>query len=103
MSLNDEALALRRALNKNIGYRVLEDDDIVQHGDESICASSLLGDDEEAEWYVMKVADFGDFFGCSVRSLNDPTHNKEMDVEERLFRRKIGKHGEKAKKKRADG
>ncbi len=78
---------IRDLLNGNVGYRVLDDNDVIQRGDESVCSSTLWSGNED--WFVMSDEDFGDMFGRTVRDMNDRKHNKEMDAEERLFRRKV--------------
>lgn len=66
-------------------FGALSDDEIIQRGDETACASMLAAGYDD--WDVMEDADFSEFFGRTVRDMNDPKHNNEMDVSERLFRR----------------
>lgn len=87
MSLKHAYDNLRDIINECHGYRVLEDDDILERGDESVCGSTLWSGNEE--WFVMDDEDFGEFFGRTVRDMNDRAHNDEMDTEERMFRRRI--------------
>lgn len=83
---------LRDAINSCNGYRVLDDDDVIQAGDETVCASTLWSGNEE--WGSIGEDDGETFIGRTVRDMNDAGHNNEMDVEERLFRRKLAPEGE---------
>jgi hypothetical protein len=78
---------LRDLLNGCHGYRVLDDDDVIQRGDETVCGSTLWSGNED--WQVMDDDYFGNDFGRTVADMNNPKVNKEMDAEERLFRRKL--------------
>lgn len=86
MALNARYEELRWIINDCAGYRVLNEDDVLQRGDETVCGSTLLAGHEE--WQTMEEDDFASFFGRTVKDMNDRTHNNEMDTEERLFRRK---------------
>lgn len=77
MSLDDRYVDLRDAINGCIGYRILDDGDVLQVGDETACGSTFLAGNEEFSF--MLDDDFHDLFGMTV----------EMDVRERMFRRKI--------------
>lgn len=90
MTLSSKYAALRDAINDSAGYRILDDDDVIQEGDETTCASLLLSTMFGEDWHRMsrKSEDWRDMIGRTVRDMNDPKHNDEMDVTERLFRRK---------------
>lgn len=68
-------------------FDALGDDDVIQRGDETACASMLAAGWDD--WSEMD-DEFAKYFGRTVRDMNDPQHNNEMDVSERLFRRKSG-------------
>jgi hypothetical protein len=86
VALADRYANLRDVINDCDGYRLLDDDDAIARGDETVCGSTLLGGNED--WHTMEEDDFGEFFGRTVADMNDRKHNNEMDTEERLFRRK---------------
>lgn len=86
MSLRSKYDNLRDIINGCAGYRVLDDDDVIERGDETVCGSTLWSGNED--WHVMEDEDFGSFWGRTVRDMNDRAHNDEMDTEERMFRRR---------------
>lgn len=85
MALFDRYRDLRDLLNSQHLYRVLEDNDVLQAGDETVRASMLESGSEE--WHAMD-HEFENFFGRTVEDMNSEKFNKEMDVKERLFRRR---------------
>jgi hypothetical protein len=87
MSLASRYDNMRDVINECVGYRVLDDDDVLERGDETVCGSTLWSGNEE--WSAMEDEDFASFFGRTVRDMNDRKHNDEMDTEERLFRRRL--------------
>ena len=76
----------RSMINESAGYRILEDDDVLQKGDETVCGSTLYSGAET--WSVVKDEDWGELYGRTVKELNNSKINKEEDFDERLFRRK---------------
>jgi hypothetical protein len=84
VSLLDKYEMVRDALIECTGYRVLGDNDVLQAGDETACASMLFGYYEQ--WQTMD-DEFADYFGQTVAWANDEKRD-EMDATERLFRRK---------------
>lgn len=89
MSLDRRWIALRDAINTCVGYRVLDDDDVLESGDETVCASTLYSGNED--WHRMRRSDFGELFGRTVAEANSSAVNDEVDVGERLFRRRISR------------
>jgi hypothetical protein len=90
MGLDKRYDMLRYAINECVGYRILDDDDVLQPGDETVCGSMILSQFYEG-WHEMGPddEDWREFFGRTVRDMNDRKHNNEMDTEERMFRRKV--------------
>lgn len=76
----------RDMINESAGYRILEDTDVIQKGDETVCGSTLYSGNET--WSVMKDEDFGEFYGRTVKEMNNSKINREEDFDERMFRRK---------------
>lgn len=87
MSRETDRNDLRDMINSCIGYRILDDDDVLQRGDETVCGSTFLAGHEE--FHVMSDDDFHTLFGLTVAQANDRKFNDEMDAEERMFRRKL--------------
>ena len=83
--LESEYRDLRDVINDCAGYRILEDDEFVLRGDETVCGSMLLGEYAEG-WQSMEAEDW--VFGKTVAELNADTSN-DMDASERLFRRRV--------------
>ena len=74
------------------GYRKLEDDDVVQAGDEAACVSTLLSLDNTEGWHEIVPTDDDEEQGLGVyigRSPGSITDADEMDWAERVFRRKV--------------
>lgn len=86
MSLDEDSERLRDVINGCIGYRVLDDDDVIRPSDETARGSTLLSGNEA--WFAMD-DEFKTLFGLTVSDANDREHNDEMDAEERLFRRRL--------------
>lgn len=92
MSLHARYDVLRDVINNCVGYRILDDDDVIREGDETICGSMLLSTKFSEEWHVIEQGDECDcFIGRTVRDMNDSAHNGELDVSERMFRRRLDK------------
>jgi hypothetical protein len=87
MSLYPKYARLRELINDSTGYHILVDDDVLQKGDETVCGSTLYSGNED--WKVMDEKEFSSFFGRTVGEMNSRACNNEMDVEERMFRRKL--------------
>lgn len=88
MTLAADFQSLRDAINDCVGYRILDDDDVLLATDETVCGS-LLYSDYGYEWTALSDDDFAFMVGRTVSDMNDPKHNSEMDVSERMFRRRV--------------
>lgn len=86
MALDYRYKRFRDLINESAGYRILEDTDVIQKGDETVCGSTLYSETET--WSVMKDEDFGEFYGRTVLEMNNSKINREEDFDERMFRRK---------------
>ena len=86
MALLERYARFRDIIEDCAGYVILVDDNTIHLGDETVCASTLIIGTEN--WTIMG-AEFHKFFGRTVRDMNDYKHNTEMDVHERLFRRRF--------------
>jgi hypothetical protein len=86
MALDYKYKRFRDLINESAGYRILEDDDRIQKGDETVCGSTLYAENET--WSVMKDEDWSEFYGRTVKEMNNSKINREEDFDERLFRRK---------------
>jgi hypothetical protein len=68
------------------GYRKLEDDDTLQAGDQTACASMLFTVEFREHW-IDVVPDWNDVLGETIRAVCDD--HGDIDGPDRLFRRKI--------------
>ena len=86
MALDYRYERFRDLINESAGYRILEDTDVIQKGDETVCGSTLYSEAET--WSVMKDEDWAEFYGRTVKEMNNSKINREEDFDERMFRRK---------------
>ncbi len=69
------------------GYRLLQDDDILQEGDETGLISCLLSFDYYLPWQKISSEDWGEDLGKNIKWICEETG--DIDREDRIFRRKI--------------